>query len=237
MTGANRGIGLHIVDQLAHRDAKVYLAARDVQQGRAAAQTLTRQGLDVDVIELDVTDPASVRTAANHVAEVDDRLDILVNNAAITSGLDPASTMTTSDLRRTFDTNVFGVAAVTNAFLPLLRRSRSARIVNVSSAMGSIALMADPSIEVTKRNQAAYQASKAALNALTVLYANELRDAGVKVNAVCPGYRATGLNGGLPTPGAGDPAQGATVAVEMAMIGDDGPTAQFVGDTGDTYPW
>jgi NAD(P)-dependent dehydrogenase (short-subunit alcohol dehydrogenase family) len=103
--------------------------------------------------------------------------------------------------------------------------------------MGSITLMADPQIEVTKLNQAAYQTSKAALNALTVLYANELRAEGVKVNVVCPGYRATELNGGQPTPGAGDPADGATVAVNMALIGNDGPTGQFAGDTGDIYPW
>jgi NAD(P)-dependent dehydrogenase (short-subunit alcohol dehydrogenase family) len=103
--------------------------------------------------------------------------------------------------------------------------------------MGSISMMADPDVELTKMNQAAYQSSKAALNALTVLYANELRDEGIKVNAVCPGYRATELNGGLPTPGAGDPADGAKVAVRMAMIDDDGPTAQFLGDTGAIYPW
>ncbi|TFV57813.1 SDR family oxidoreductase [Mycobacterium sp. PS03-16] len=237
VTGGNRGIGYHIVSQLAERGNHVYLAARDVSRGRAAAGVLTEQGLDVEFLRLDVTDPASVSAAAEHVDRATGRLDILVNNAAITSGLDPASAMTVDDLRRTFDTNVFGVAAVTNTFLPLLRRSSSPRIVNVSSAMGSIALIADPDVEVTKLNQAAYQTSKAALNALTVLYANELRADNVKVNAVCPGYRATELNGGLPTPGAGDPAEGAKVAVAMATIGDDGPTAQFRGDTGAVYPW
>jgi NAD(P)-dependent dehydrogenase (short-subunit alcohol dehydrogenase family) len=237
VTGGNKGIGRHIVSQLAHHGLRVHLGARDPVRGRAAAHALSELGLDVEYVPLDVTDAASIRAAAEHVGRADGRLDILVNNAAITSGLDPASAMTVADLRRTYETNVFGVAAVINAFLPLLRLSDSPRIVNVSSGMGSIAMMADPEVEVTKLNQAAYQSSKAALNALTVLYANELRAEGIKVNAVCPGYRATDLNGGAPTPGAGAPADGAKVAVAMAMIGDDGPTAQFLGDTGTVYPW
>jgi NAD(P)-dependent dehydrogenase (short-subunit alcohol dehydrogenase family) len=237
VTGGNKGIGHHIVSQLAQQGIHVYLAARDVARGRAASGVLTERGLDVDFVQIDVTDAASALAAAEHVGRECGRLDILVNNAAITSGLDPASKVTVEDLRRTFETNVFGAVTVTNAFLPLLRMSSSPRIVNVSSGMGSIALMADPDIELTKLNQAAYQASKAALNALTVLYANEFRAYGIKVNAVCPGYRATELNGGLPTPGAGDPADGAKVAVTMAMIDDNGPTAQFLGDTGAIYPW
>jgi NAD(P)-dependent dehydrogenase (short-subunit alcohol dehydrogenase family) len=237
VTGGNKGIGLHVVRQLAERGVRVYLAARDPDRGGAAATTLRERGLDVEFLHLDVTDQALVAAAAHYVDDTDGHLDILINNAAITSGLDPASKVTTHDLRRTFDTNVFGVATVTNHFLPLLERSHSPRIVNVSSAMGSMALMADPHIEVTKLNQAAYQMSKATLNALTVLYANELRTNGVKVNAVCPGYRATELNGGQPTPGAGDPADGATVAVAMALVGDDGPTGRFTGDTGEQYPW
>lgn len=237
VTGGNKGIGNHIVRQLAQRGAHVYLGARDERRGRAAADLLKDQNLDVEFLHLDVTDAVSVAAAAEQVSDANGRLDVLINNAAITSGLDPASAMTTESLRQTYETNVFGVATVTNAFLPLLRKSPSPRIVNVSSAMGSITMIADPAIEVTKLNQAAYQSSKAAVNALTVLYANELRDDGIKVNAVCPGYRATELNGGLPTPGAGDPADGATVSVQMAMIDDDGPTAQFVGDTGAIYPW
>lgn len=237
VTGGNKGIGMHIVRQLAEHGAHVYLAARDPARGRAAAAKLAARGLGVEFLHLDVTDQTMVTAAAHNVGQSSGHLDILVNNAAITSGFDPASKVTTPDLRRTYETNVFGVAAVTNQFLPLLRKSGSPRIVNVLSAMGSIAMMANPEIEVTKLNQAAYQASKATLNALTVLYANELRAEGVKVNAVCPGYRATELNGGQPTPGAGDPADGATVAVTMALIGDDGPTGQFVGHTGDVYPW
>lgn len=237
VTGGNKGIGIHIVRQLAERGAYVYLAARDPARGRAAARKLAATGLGVEFVHLDVTDSAIVAAAAQYVEQTSGHLDILINNAAITSGFAPASTVTTKDLRRTFETNVLGIVTVTNQFLPLLRRSNYPRIVNVSSAMGSITLIADPQIELTKLNQAAYQTSKAALNALTVLYANELRSAGVKVNAVCPGYRATELNGGQPTPGAGDPAGGATIAVTMALVGNDGPTGQFVGDSGDRYPW
>ncbi|MDX1892344.1 SDR family oxidoreductase [Mycolicibacterium sp. 050158] len=237
VTGGNKGIGLHIVRQLAERGVHVYLGARDPARGRAAATKLAESGLDVEFLHLDVTDQAVVAAAAHYVDQTDGHLDILINNAAITSGMDPASKVTTQDLRRTFETNLFGVATVTNQFLPLLKRSTSPRVVNVSSAMGSIALIADPQIEITKLNEAAYQISKAALNALTVLYANELRPDGVKVNAVCPGYRATELNGGQPTPGAGNPADGATVAVTMALIANDGPTGQFTGDTGEQYPW
>lgn len=237
VTGGNKGIGYHIVEQLAQQGIHVFLAARDAGRGRAAAESLQRRGYAVEFVRLDVTDPSSVSAAADHIERMHGRLDILVNNAAITSGHDPASSVTTEDMRRTYETNVFGVATVTNAFLPLLRRSAAARIVNVSSGMGSIAMIADPHVEVTKLNEAAYQTSKAALNALTVLYANELRPDGIKVNSVCPGYRATELNGGLPTPGAGDPAEGAQVAVAMALLAADGPTAQFRADTGVVYPW
>ncbi|MGV0585280.1 SDR family oxidoreductase [Mycobacteroides chelonae] len=236
VTGGNKGIGYHIVQQLAQRKVAVYLAARDPARGRAAAQALVDQGLDVTFIRIDVTDGQSVLDAAAQLDQAVGRLDVLVNNAAITSGLAPASTMGIDDLRHTYETNVFGVVTVTNAFLPLLRKSTSPRIVNVSSGMGSITLMADPGVELTKMNQAAYQSSKAALNALTVLYANELGVDGIKVNAVCPGYRATELNGGLPTPGAGDPADGAKVAVRTALD-DPAVTAQFIADTGGLYPW
>lgn len=237
VTGSNKGIGHHIARQLAQQGVHVYLAARDVDRGSAAAEKLSHEGLDIEFVQLDVTDGASVSAAAEHVERRYGRLDILVNNAAITSGLDPTSTVTVEDLRRTYDTNVFGVATVINRFLPLLRQSNCPRIVNVSSAGGSLAFMADPEFVLADLNNAAYQSSKAALNALTVLYAKELRPDGIKVNAVCPGYRATELNGGLPTPGAGDPADGAGIAVTMALLGDDGPTAEFRGHDGALYPW
>lgn len=237
VTGANKGIGLHIARQLAQRGLTVLLGARNAERGRAAVAGLVGEGLDVRLLVLDVTDAGSVAAAAEQVAKDPGRLDVLVNNAGITSGLAPTSQVEVADLRRTYETNVFGVVAVTNALLPLLRRSRSARIVNVSSGLGSLTLLSDPDFRFADLNNAAYQSSKAALNALTVLYAKELRGTGIKVNAVSPGYRATDLNGGLPTPGAGDPADGAAVAVRMALIDDAGPTGEFHSDAGTVYPW
>ena len=130
-------------------------------------------------------------------------------------------------MRRTYETNVFGVVAVTNALLPLLRRSPAPRIVNVSSGLGSLSIMSDPAFAFADLNNAAYQSSKTALNALTVLYAKELRSAGIKVNAVCPGYRATDLNRGLPNPGAGDPADGAKIAVQLPSSATTARVANF----------
>lgn len=237
VTGANKGIGRHIARQLAQRGLLVLLGSRDKSRGQAAVAELVEEGLDVRLLQLDVTDPRSAAVAAGQVAHDPGRVDVLVNNAGITSGLDAASQMTLDDLRRTYETNVFGVVTVTNAFLPLLRRSPAPRIVNVSSGLGSLTMINDPAFPFADLNNAAYQSSKTALNALTVLYAKELRATGIKVNAVSPGYRATDLNGGLPTPGAGDPAEGAAVAVRLALVGEDGPTGEFHSHNGTTYPW
>lgn len=236
VTGANAGIGRHVAEQLAERGVKVLLGARDAQRGRTVVDELSARSLPVELLLLDVTDAASIAAAADLVRERHGRLDILVNNAGITSGLDATSHTQVEDLRRTYETNVFGVVAVTNAFLPMLRRSTAARIVNVSSGLGSAALM-NRSTAFGGLNNAAYQSSKAALNMLTFLFANELRDEGILVNAVSPGYRATGLNGGLPTPGAGDAAGGADVVTQAALLPDDGPTGTFMADTGENYPW
>lgn len=236
VTGANKGIGNHIARQLAQHGVLTLVGSRDGQRGQRAVDQLAGEGLPVELLTIDVTDEASIEAAVDAVCTRFGRLDILVNNAGITSGLEPTSAVAIDDLRRTYETNVFGVVAVTNAFLPLLRLALSARIVNVSSGLGSAALMAR-STTFGSLNNAAYQSSKAALNMLTFLYAKELRSDGILVNAVSPGYRATELNGGLPTPGAGEPAGGAIVAVTAALLPDDGPTGTFMADSGDTYPW
>jgi NAD(P)-dependent dehydrogenase (short-subunit alcohol dehydrogenase family) len=211
VTGANKGIGLEIVKQLVATGMTVYLGARDAERGeKAAADTGAR------FVQLDVTDPASVQRAA----ETLDHLDVLVNNAGITGGSSGPE-----NIREVFETNVFGVITVTDAMLPLLRRSARGRIVNVSSIVGSLAGMVDSPSPISF----AYQPSKTALNAVTVLYAKVLRDTPVKVNAVCPGYCATDLNNHS---GYRTPAQGARIAVEMATIGDDGPTGGFYDDNG-----
>ncbi|MEU8300364.1 SDR family NAD(P)-dependent oxidoreductase [Micromonospora sp. NPDC048909] len=228
VTGANKGVGRHITRQLAQAGVSVLASSRDTPRGQRTVDELRAEGLDVQLLQLDVTDAASVAAAAAQVTA----LDILVNNAGISSGYDTPSRTSPEDLRRTYETNVFGVVAVTNAFLPVLLRSPSPRIVNVSSEVGSLTLMRNR-IPI---NVGAYQSSKAALNALTILYAKELRDTPVKINAVTPGYVATDLYGGTPTPGAGDPAHGAAVAVRFALLDDNGPSGEFH-DASGILPW
>jgi NAD(P)-dependent dehydrogenase (short-subunit alcohol dehydrogenase family) len=227
VTGANKGIGRHIARQLAQLGVRVLAGSRDVARGQRTVGELLGEGLDVQLVQLDVTDAASIAAAAEKVTE----LDILVNNAGINGAFDPPSAVNLDDLRRTYETNVFGVVAVTNAFLPALLRTPSPRIVNVSSEIGSLTLI--PHLPFTVGS---YQSSKAALNALTLLYAKELRDTRVKVNAVTPGYVATDLYGDRPARGAGDAADGAAVAVGLALIGDDGPSGEFH-DAGGVVPW
>ncbi len=229
-------IGLHIARQLAQRGLLVLIGSRDAERGRAAVAELTGEGLNVRLLILDVTDeaPEPRPRAGGRRSGAAGRL---VNNAGITSGDAPTSQVQMSDLRRTHETNVFGVVAVTNAPLSLLRRSPAPTDRQRLQRAGLADADQRPVFPFAAANVAAYQSSKAALTALTVLYAKELREAGVKVNVVSPGYRATDLNGGRPTPGAGDPAEGATVAVEMALLDQDGPTGQFLSDRGTTYPW
>jgi NAD(P)-dependent dehydrogenase (short-subunit alcohol dehydrogenase family) len=213
VTGANKGIGLEIVKKLLATEMTVYLAARDAERGeKAAADTGAR------FLHLDVTDPTSI--AAVRL----DRLDVLVNNAGITGG--SYQTPGAADLekiREVFDTNVFGVIALTDALLPLLRESAHARIVNMSSTVGSLAGMATAELPPSL----AYLPSKTALNAVTVQYAKA--EPTIKINAACPGYCSTDLNGHRGTRTA---AQGADIAVTLATLGDDGPTGGFYDDNG-----
>lgn len=238
VTGANTGIGKHIAAQLAEAGLRVYVGSRNAARGQAAVDELVARGLDARLLVLDVTAPETIEAAAALVEAESGHLDVLVNNAGISTGFEPPSQVTLEQLRETFETNVFGVVATTNAFLPLLRRSAGPRIVNVSSGLGSTTRLAQSVESGTGMNAVAYQASKAALNMISVSYAKELRAAGFKVNVMNPGLRATGLGGlSTPIPGAGDPAEGAAVATELALIGDDGPTAEFRNDDGTTIPW
>lgn len=230
VTGANKGIGYQIAAQLAGLGMTVLLAARDrVRREEAAAR------LGVHPIALDVTDPATIAAAAAEVERRFGRLDVLVNNAAITGPWEQApSTVDLDVVRAVFETNVFGVMAVTNALLPLLAKSPAARVVNVSSGVGSVTLLTDPAHGLTDLPAAAaYPTSKAALNAVTAQYARELAPRGILVNAVDPGYCATDLNGHR---GHRTPAQGAAVAVRLAALGPDGPTGGFHGEDG-PLPW
>ncbi|MDH6218224.1 SDR family oxidoreductase [Streptomyces pseudovenezuelae] len=231
VTGANKGIGKHIARLLAAEGFTVHVGSRDADLGRRAVEEIDG---DARLLVLDVTDADSIAGAAAQV----DRLDVLVNNA----GISPTSTVPTEagveEFRRTYETNVFGVLAVTNAFLPALRRSPHPRVVNVSSGTGSLAWSTGPNPQFPHGSggAAAYRSSKAALNALTVLYALTLADTGVKVNALAPGLRATDLNARAAA-AAGDPAEAARGAVRLALLPDDGPTGGFFSWDGTPVPW
>lgn len=233
VTGANKGIGREIVAQLAGLGMTVLLAARDPERRAEAVAALRAAGGDVHPIALDVTDPASAPAAAAQIEAEYGRLDILVNNAGISGGYgQPPSTADPEVVHNVFDTNVFGVLRVTNAMLPLLIRSPAARIVNVSSTVGSLAVMTDPDGPLAEMPaSAAYVPSKTALNALTIQYAKDLAKAGVLVNAACPGLCATDF-----THGHGDrtAAQGAAIAVRLATRPEG--TGGFYEDAG-RIPW
>ncbi len=236
VTGANKGIGYAIVAGLAARGMSVLLGARDAGRGEQAAAALRAAGGDVHPVVLDVTDPATARATARHVEERYGRLDVLVNNAAITGPRGMAS-VDLDSVRAVFETNVFGVIMVTNALLPLLSRAPSARIVNLSSSVGSFARTTDPgSPYANLPPSASYAPSKAALNALTVHYAKELGDTNILVNAVDPGGTATDMTKARGYRLERSPAQAATVAVRLATLGPDGPTGGFFDENG-PVPW
>lgn len=194
VTGANKGIGLALVKQLAEAEWTVYLGSRDVERGQQARKTLDA-ALDIRVVALEVTDAPSLAAAAAQIARGSGHLDVLVNNAGIGVELSPPSTASLDALRQTYETNVFGPVMVTQAMLPLLRTGALKRIVNVSSELGSATLHGDPNFKYAMVNGLAYCSSKTALNAFTVLLSKELYAEGFAVNAVNPGYTATDLNG------------------------------------------
>lgn len=243
VTGANKGIGRAAAEQLAALGMTVLIGARDPKRGQDAAAALRANGRDVDAVVLDVTDSDTIRAAATQIDERFGRLDVLINNAAITGSGQVAppdavdqipSTVDVAMVRAVFETNVFGVIAVTNAMLPLLRRSPAPRIVNVSSGVGSLTIAAAPDGPLTALPPtAAYGPSKSALNSLSVQYANELRKDGFLVNVADPGFVDTDINdhNGFLTP-----AQGAEILVRLATLGQDGPTGGFFNVNG-PVPW
>ncbi len=234
VTGANKGIGFEVARQLARdHGMTVVIAARDDARGREAADKLVADGLDARAVVLDVTDPTTAEAAVRQVEEWFGRLDVLVNNAGIALDRVPPSQIGLDVLRQTYETNVFGVFNVTAAMLPLLKKSAAPRIVNVSSGLGSLAQNSDPDWEFAAIKPLAYNSSKAALNMMTVVFAAELKDSSIKVNAVDPGYTATDMNGHQ---GTQTVAQGATAAVRMATLADDGPTGGFFNEAG-VVPW
>ncbi|MEE4111974.1 MAG: SDR family oxidoreductase [Desulfobacteraceae bacterium] len=229
VTGANKGLGLETCRQLARRDTTVLMGARDLKRGREAADELTSEGLMAEAVQLDVT-------RADHIAQVVafietrfGRLDILVNNAGMIHPEEPmfansAEQVSLQALRETFEVNFFGQVALTQALLPLIKKSPAGRIVNVSSILGSLTLHSDESSQATQVKPLAYDASKTALNQFTVHLAAALKKTPIKVNAAHPGWVKTDL-GSQRAPM--DVADGAKTALRLAMIGPDGPTGKF----------
>jgi NAD(P)-dependent dehydrogenase (short-subunit alcohol dehydrogenase family) len=230
VTGANKGIGKEIARQLAAAGLTVYVGSRDAGRGQRAVEEI---GGNARLLILDVTDGKSIADAAQQV----ENLDILVNNAGIMVDGKLAIEADVDSFRRTYETNLFGVLAVTNAFLPTLRRSAKPRIVNISSGTGSLTWSTGPEARFPAVGSgAAYRSSKTALNALTVFYAQALAGDGFKVNALAPGLRATDLNARAAASD-GDPAEAAAGAVRLALLPDNGPTGEFLSWDGTAMPW
>jgi NAD(P)-dependent dehydrogenase (short-subunit alcohol dehydrogenase family) len=230
ITGANKGLGFETARQLAAAGHTVYIGSRDTGRGRRAAEQLGARAVQVDV-----TDDASVEAAAK-VIEADGGLDVLVNNAGIAAewsdgGVTGAADVTADLMRRTFETNVFGMVRVLHTFLPLLQRSAAAVVVNVSSGLASLTRASAQGARQHSYPGVAYPASKTAVNMITVKYANAFPE--MRINAVEPGFTATDLNGNT---GFRTVEQGAEIIVRMAQIGPDGPTGGLF-DTEGTLPW
>jgi NAD(P)-dependent dehydrogenase (short-subunit alcohol dehydrogenase family) len=229
VTGANNGIGHASASELAARGFTVLVGARDASRGEAAARRIAG---DARPIALDVTRADSIAAAAARIQRELGRLDVLINNAGIATFGAPSGT-SVDDVRAVFETNVFGVIAVTQAMLPLLRAARAGRIVNVSTRLGSLNAITDPAFPMRGIGGVAYGPSKSALNAVTVAFAQELAETNIKVNAACPGHTATDLNGHS---GPRTAAEAAREPVRLALLDDDGPSGAFTNDAG-AIPW
>jgi NAD(P)-dependent dehydrogenase (short-subunit alcohol dehydrogenase family) len=234
ITGANKGIGFEIARQIGQTGVTVLVGARNKAAGDKAATTLSAEGIDARFVAIDVADYASIEASAGSITDGFGRLDILVNNAGINDPSDGlALTARLDAVERVLRTNFLGALAVTQAMLPLLHKSTAARIVNVSSGLGSLTLNGDPSYPYAAAKLIGYSASKAALNMLTVQLAYLLRDTAVKVNSADPGYTATDLNGRR---GTQTVPEGAAEAIRLALLADDGPTGTY-SDSKGIVPW
>lgn len=240
VTGANKGLGKQIVKDLVGQGYIVILGSRDFNNGKEAADEI---GEGVYPVQLDVTDPESIKRAADQITKMFGRLDVLVNNAAISqSGRysstseavegSKASLASLDEIRFLFETNVFGVLTVTQAMLPLIRLSKSGRIINISSALGSLTLNSDINFPFRPYFGVTYPASKTALNAITLALAIELEDTGIKVRAVSPSFTATAINNFEGT----DSVEVGAKALVLAALDTESPTGSFTGPDG-ALPW
>jgi NAD(P)-dependent dehydrogenase (short-subunit alcohol dehydrogenase family) len=243
VTGANQGVGFQVAKELAANGVMVYVGSRSLERGEAAANEI---GNGAVALQIDVTDQASIRAAAERVRRECGRLDLLVNNAAISNTTRSSSSLqenaktkypsnvSLDEVRAVWETNVFGVLAVYQAMLPLLRESPDARIVNVSSGVGSLTANADPAYPYHALFGPVYPASKAALNAMTLAMMIELESTDIKVNLVSPAFTKTNLNGYAGTESVED---GSREVVRVALLGPDGPTGTFTRWENGTIPW
>ena len=227
ITGANKGIGFEVARQLLQKGYFIYIGSRDLENGYKAADQLKLEGFTtIEVIQLDVTDQESVNKARKQIENNSTVLDVLINNAGI-SGNVPQTALETQPNTYTsvFDTNLYGVIRVTQAFIELLKKSDEPRIVNVSTSVGSLTMQSDKNwMAYESAKYPVYAASKAAMNMYTVMLAYELRDSSFKVNAVCPGYTKTDFTYHL---GTGTVEEAAQRIVKYAIIGNDGPSGKF----------
>ena len=236
ITGANKGLGFEMATQLGKAGVTVVVAARDAKKGETAAQSLRQKGIDAQFLKLDVNDRGDHAAAAKVLDEKFGRLDILINNAGVAlEGFSVGLPSTTTDevLAGTFETNFFAPVALTQALLPLIRKSEAGRIVNMSSILGSQTLHADPNSPIYNFKSLSYDASKAALNSFTIHLAHELKDTKIKVNSAHPGWVKTDM--GTDAAPMEIP-EGGKTGVELALLGPDGPTGGYF-HLGKPLPW
>lgn len=240
VTGANKGIGLEVVKQLAQQGFFVYLGSRTLANGLSAEEKLHAEGIrNVKALQLDVTNDESVQAARTLIGKITPVLDVLINNAGISGGWPQSALVASIDgFKAVYETNLFGVARVTQAFIDLLNLSPEPRIVNVATAMASLSLAADSSGSSYHNKMAVYQSSKAALNMYTINLAYELRGTPFKVNAVCPGWTQTDFTG---YQGTSTPREAGQRIVKYALLEPTGPSGQFFSEAyfpaPATCPW
>ena len=236
ITGANRGIGFETAKQLGEEGITVITAARQLSAAEETASKLKAQGIDAVALQLDVVSEADRKAAAKFIEEKFGKLDILINNAGIASstGFSVVNSQTSDeDLVNVFQTNLFAIVALTRTLLPLLKKAPAARIVNLSSILGSLTLHATPGSPIEAFKSLAYDASKSALNAYTIHLAYELRDTPIKVNSAHPGWVKTEMGSDAAPMEIPD---GAKTSVALALLGSDGPNGRFI-HMGEELPW
>lgn len=238
ITGANKGIGLETARQLGKEGVTIIATARNKEKGIQAVESLQKEGIDAEFLQLDVDKDTDISAAVAHISNKYGKLDILINNAGIqiesdSWGINNADSISEKVLRQTFDTNFFNVVKLTNALLPLIRKSEAGRIVNLSSILGSLGLHADPSSPIYGSKLFAYDSSKTALNAYTVHLAAALADTSIKVNSAHPGWVKTDMGSDAAPM---EIADGAKTSVALALLGADGPTGKYI-HLGAELPW